>query len=973
MRSRSVARLLFPVVSLFAALTPFASAAVQNRIASASTGSSRAAIPGSVSGHARHSVDLGDAPANRKLTSLSLRFSLTDAQQADLTQLLADQLNPSSSSYHQWLTPELFGARFGLSNGDIAKVSAWLTSQGFTITEVARSSTYIEFSGTVAQAEQAFGTTIHNLSLNGEQHISNLTDPVLPSALAGVVGSIGGLNDFGLKPRSRAQNVSPVDTTKPLFTQTVCIGSSVPCHYISPADFYKIYNLNPLASPIGGTGVTIAVIGQTDLNTGNVLPDASVTAFRTAAGLPIINLQTRLVGTTDPGVSANDVDEAHLDIEWSSAAAPGANILYVYSAPLPNGGGGVFQALNSAITNKLASIITMSYGGCEAGFGTATLASNNLLLAQANAQGQTVLISSGDSGATDCDVTGPATEGLSVDFPGSSPFVTSAGGTMFGGDLSSPSTYWSSTNGTGGSSVLSYISEKPWNETTASGGLTDGGAAGGGASIFFAKPAWQTGPGVPNDASRDVPDVSLNAAAQHDGYLVCSQGGFTGEPACTNGFLSASSNANVFGGTSFVAPILAGVVALVQQKLGTPNVGLGNINPILYGLAKGPNPTSIFNTVQVGNNSVICSQGTPNCPAGTPIGYSSTGSPGYNQATGLGTLNITNLLNGWAGAVPTGTGSTIGTSATITSLTTTNAICAVTSGTNVALNVTVTGSGSTPTGTVQFFVDGVAVSGAPTALIAGVVTTYMLDTTSLASGGHNISAVYSGDATFAGSKGTLFGPNTTPNIYPSGAVASFDVVSGKDFGFTPCTGTATNVTVQPGATATGVTLTVTPANGFTGAVTLIATNNDGMAATTSFTPTSLTVGSGTVTTSFVVKASQTTTAQLSKPALPHSRTPLGKAPWYAAGSGASLACLLLITLPRRRRWSALLVAVISVAALTAVGCGGNTSTSGGSGGGGTGGGGGSTTTNASPGTYTFTVTAISGSLVHSTQVTVTVP
>src|SRR5271154_3528357 len=145
MRSRLVSSLLLPVAILLTGFTPIGQAAVQNRIASAAVSGSRVALPGTVSGHAKHSVDLGLAPADRKLDSLSLRFNMTSAQQADLNQLLAAQLNPNSPSYHQWLTPEQFGARFGLSSGDIAKVSAWLASQGFTITSVARSSTFIMF------------------------------------------------------------------------------------------------------------------------------------------------------------------------------------------------------------------------------------------------------------------------------------------------------------------------------------------------------------------------------------------------------------------------------------------------------------------------------------------------------------------------------------------------------------------------------------------------------------------------------------------------------------------------------------------------------------------------------------------------------------------------------------------------------------------------------------------------------------
>ena len=167
---------------------------------------------------------------------------------------------------------------------------------------------------------------------------------------------------------------------------------------------------------------------------------------------------------------------------------------------------------------------------------------------------------------------------------------------MFSGDVSNASTYWNSTNTSSNSSAKTYIPEQPWNETTTSGGLDAGGSGGGGASGFFSKPAWQTGLGVPNDSSRDLPDVSLNAAAQHDGYVVCSQG------SCTNGFLASNGQANVFGGTSFVAPSLAGILALVEQNLGTGP--LGNIGPTLYGLANGSNPTKIFHTIQLGNNSV---------------------------------------------------------------------------------------------------------------------------------------------------------------------------------------------------------------------------------------------------------------------------------------------------------------------------------------------------------------------------------
>jgi subtilase family serine protease len=941
MRSRLMSRLL-PSLGLLLTALPFSHAAVQNRIASVN-GNSRVAVPGTVSGRVKLATDLGPAPAGTKLESLSLRFSLTAAQQADLTQLMAAQLNPSSPSYHQWLSPEQYGARFGLSSADLAKVSSWLTSQGFTITGTARSSTFITFSGTVAQAQQAFGTSIHSLTYQGEPHISNTADPVLPSSIAGVVTAITGLNDFKLKPRSRVRSVE-LGAANPHYTQTV---SGVTSHYVAPSDFYTIYDFNPLlTSSINGTGYTIAVVGQTDPTL------ADVAAFRAAAGLPASVPKTQLYGS-DPGTSTNDVDESHIDMEWSGAAAPGATILYVYGVDA------LMNSLTGAIDNKVAPIISSSYGECESFVVPATLTAINLALQQANVQGMTIVSASGDDGATDCDDSGLASEGLNVDFPASSPFATSAGGTMFSGDVTSPGTYWSSTNSTTGylgGSALSYIPEQPWNETTATEGLTPGGAGGGGASAFFAKPSWQlvnstVSGNTPNDNSRDVPDIAFNAASNHDGYIVCSQG------SCQNGFLTSSGELDVFGGTSFVAPTFSGLLSLVEQKLGgTPNAGIGNVNPVLYGLANGPTYSSVFHDVTTGNNSVPCSQGTPNCPSGGSIGYSA--GPGYDQASGLGTIDANNMVNSWATATPAGGGSTIGAGITTITLTTTSALCAV-AGT-LPLTVTVAGSiaNTEPTGVVQFLVDNVSI-GSSTVNPANGTATFTLPAQS--SGGHTISAVYTGDTNYSGSKGTL--------LAADGSLASVDFVSATnpDFSLTPCTG---SVTVQPGAVGTGVTFTVTPANGFTGTVNFIATNNNLAAATTAFTVSPVTVSStGAVTTSFVFTASEPATAAQLRRDGNHPRS--GRAPWYAAGSGATLACMLLLTVPRRRRWGALLAAVLSVAALTAVGCS-NTSTTGGGGGGG-----GGTTTPTPAGTYTFTITAIgtttSGSLVHSAQVTVTVP
>jgi subtilase family serine protease len=940
MRSRLISHLTLPLGLLLATFPSLSHATVPDRIASVN-GNSRVTVQGTVSGKVKLAADLGLAPQNTKLESLSLRFSLTAAQQADLTQLLAAQLSPSSPSYHQWLSPEQYGALFGLSSGDLAKVSSWLTGQGFAITGVARSSTFITFSGTVGQVQQAFGTSIHSLSLNGEQHVSNVTDPVLPASIAGVVNAVTGLNDFKMKPRSRVRTV-PVDSAQPLYTQTV---SGVTSHYITPSDFYTIYDVNPLLTSFNGAGFTVAVVGQTD----PVLAD--VATFRAAAGLPASVPKTQLYGT-DPGTSSLDIDESHLDMEWSGAAAPGATILYVYGVDAFN------DSMTGAIDNKVAPIISSSYGQCESEVPASTLNTLNQLFEQANAEGITVVASSGDTGAADCDASGLASEGLAVDFPGSSPFVTSAGGTMFTGDVNTPGSYWSTNNSATGGSALGYIPEQPWNETTATQGLDAGGAGGGGASAFFAKPAWQlvntTGMGnTPNDHSRDVPDFAFNAAANHDGYIICSQG------SCTNGFLSSTNTLDIFGGTSFVAPSFSGLIAVVEQKLNVTPVtaGIGNVGPVLYGLANGPTYSTIFHDITTGNNAVPCSQGTPNCPNGGSIGYNA--GPGYDQASGLGSIDANVLANSWATAIPAGAGSTLGAGITTTTLTTSATLCAI-SGT-IPLSVTVAGSisGTTPTGTVQFLVDNVSVGSS--SLTSGTATFTL---PAQASGGHTLSAVYTGDTNYTGSKGTL--------LAADGTLASVDFVSttNPDFSLAPCSGA---VTVQPGAVGTGVAFTITPVNGFTGTVNMIATNDNLAGATYTFSVSPVTISSATAgTTSFVITASAVTAqlrAQLKGAPASHPRS--GRSPWYAAGSGATLACMLLFTMPRRRRWGALLAVMLSVAAFTAIGCS-NSSTTGGTGGGGSGG-----TTPTAAGTYTFTITAVSnattGNLVHSASVVLTVP
>jgi subtilase family serine protease len=593
--------------------------------------------------------------------------------------------------------------------------------------------------------------------------------------------------------------------------------------------------------------------------------------------------------------------------------------------------------------------MSISYGLCESAGGVTGLNSFNQLFQQANAQGITIVGPSGDSGATDCDFgTTSATQGLAVDFPASSPFVTAAGGTMFNdGSTTGATQYWSATNGSTSGSAISYIPETVWNETTSTSGLSAGG---GGASTFFSKPAWQVGTGVPADFSRDLPDISLNSAAGHEGYLYCSSG------SCTNGYRNAAGNLSVVGGTSVAAPAFAGILALVQQKIGSR---IGNANPKIYGLANSTNYNSIFHDVTSGNNNSLCNAGTPNCPNGGSIGYAAN--QGYDLATGWGSIDVFNFANSWNTFPAAGGGSTVGSLLSSTTVTTSSSLCAISNG-SLALTVTVKNgvtsstTSSTPTGTVQFLVDNVAV-GSPVALTNGTAT-YTLSTAALSSGGHNVSATYSGDTTYAGSKGTL--------LASSGAIAPIDAISktSPDFSITPCTAATT---VKAGGTAPGVTFTLTPFNGFKGSIALTAVADSAVSASYTFSVTPVVINSTSgITTSFVLTAYQSsakTATGLIKLGTANS-TSYNK-PWYIVGSGTTLACLMLIALPRRRRWGALLAVVLSVAALSAAGCG--------SGGGSSSSGTPATITNATPGTYYVTVTAVAststGNLVHSSTVT----
>src|SRR5271157_9565 len=573
--------------------------AQQNRIPAGFDPRQTVVLTGRVHASATPSADRGAVEDSFAMPGVMLVFKPSSTQQAALDQLLAQQQDPASPNYHQWLTPEQFAERFGLSPSDLERVRTWAQAQGFTIGGTARSRTWISLNGTAGQARAAFGTPIHRYLVDGEMHYANSADPLLPSSLAGVVGSIRGLHDFRFKPHLR----------RPLPEY-----DSGGAHYIAPGDLYTIYDINPLyAAGIDGTGQKIAVVGQTTINT------SDISTFRGNFKLPAMNLTQQRFGQS-PGLSSGDQMEADLDIEWAGAVARNAQIVYVYSSDVMN-------SVLFAIDNNVAPVVSMSYGLCEP-MDLVDLPSLRSLAQQANAEGMTWVNAAGDNGAADCEVTGsdPAQTGLAVDEPASIPEVTAMGGSMFNEGRGN---YWNATNGAYGGSATGYIPEMAWNETSVTYGLL---ATGGGASVYFPQPSWQTGPGVPSDGFRHVPDLAFNSGALHDATYIYSGG-----------------SAGGVGGTSVATPIMAGVVALLNQYLMAHNVlsqpGLANINPTLYRMAQ--NSPQAFHDIAFGNNIVPCVLGSPNCSTGS-MGYSAAA--GYDMTTGLGSLDVNNFVTSWTGS-----------------------------------------------------------------------------------------------------------------------------------------------------------------------------------------------------------------------------------------------------------------------------------------------------------------------------------
>jgi trimeric autotransporter adhesin len=642
-------------------------------------------LRGNVHPLAQERFDRGPAAGTTPTGRIMLMLQRSAAQQQALTQYLADVQNPSSPSYHQWLTPAQYGARFSIADSDLQTVESWLQSHGFTIERVPQARNFIEFSGTFDQLRSAFHTTIHAYSIAGQTHYANATDPQIPAALAPVVAGIGPLNDFHAHPNLvRGSTGRWNSATHRIQPELTLFNGNTPLLFVDPADAATIYdtpnkNLNANFASGGtsydGTGVTIGIAGVSNIASQDIVN------FRTGflgESSSSVNLPNVIIDGNDPGITSAGV-EALLDNEVAGGIAPGAKInLYISAGS--DVSDGLFDAIFRAIDDNTVSILNVSFGECEAGEGTS---GNAILLEaaeQAAAQGISETVSAGDGGSAGCDdfdTETVALYGLAVNAFASTPYTIAVGGTDFDTLPSNFGTYVNDT--TSGSApyygtALKYIPENPWNDSTDANGLlannqpeegqggTDIVGGGGGVSTVYSKPAFQNSL-TPSDGARDLPDVSFFAA---DGmyqaeWVLCSDSvadGATGETftdcANTNGQFSDSSIFEGVGGTSAAAPAFAGMLALVEQKTGSR---LGQADYVLYQLAA-KNYSTVFHDVTTGNNSVFCASGSPNCGANNFLtGYNA--GTGYDLASGLGSVDASTMVSDWTGVSLTSTSTTL--------------------------------------------------------------------------------------------------------------------------------------------------------------------------------------------------------------------------------------------------------------------------------------------------------------------------
>jgi pseudomonalisin len=865
--------------------------------------------------------DVGGVPADLPIERLTIVLARSPQREQAYTQFLQDQQSPASPDYHHWLTPVEIGKRFGASSHDVHAVTVWIESQNLHVDSVSNSRERIIFSGPASAIASAFGAEMHYFTVGSEKRISITAEPQIPAALGRVIKSISGLYTVKLHAQIGGSAVLGGDGLSRASGSISSDGSGftcggTPCYVVFPADFATIYNVNGVTGGINGTGQTIAVVGHSGVCNTDITNFASAAAV--TANIPTVIVPPLGIAPAAPvcsGTASGDQGEATLDVTRSGSIAQGAAIDLVISAnsQTVDGIGVAATFVVDTPPTPAPRIMNISFSGCEAQAGPSIVQLWDSLFKQAAGEGISVFVSSGDSAAAGCDkafTTPPASQILSPNALCSSSYATCVGGTEFA-DSANPTQYWSATNGPGFESALGYIPEGAWNEPMNPQNQLQVAGTGGGVSLYIPTPSWQTGTGVPSSRSgRYTPDVAFSASL-HDAYFGC---------LAANNRCPGSGFA-IFAGTSAAAPDMAGITALLNQKEGSAQ---GLLNPNLYNLAATPS-NGVFHDVTVATSGVtncvvtmpsMCNNSTagPTGLTGGLSGYLVTA--GYDEATGLGSINVANLLTNWAST----------TAATTITLAISPA-SPVNAGTSVTLTATVkpsSNSTKTPSGTVTFTDAVIGKLGTGTLNTSGVAT---LTSSTLAGASYSITATYGGDTNFSGSTSSAVPYNV------------------QDFKITP---NPTTVTVTaPGQSGT-TTLTITPFGGFSQTVTYACTGLPSEAACTF--PTAATGGTLTITTT--------------APSAGMDKSPLGRSRglFYALLLPGFLGLVASAGSRKRTLRGLRLLSLIGVLALSTLwtpACGGGSSS-------------GPSNPGTPTGTNSVTVTATAGSLSHKENITLTI-
>lgn len=448
-------------IGLLAAPLPIIALAAAPAFA-ANAPAATAALRGDVVPAVSHSAVTGTVDANRRM---SVSVSLTPRDQAGLTSFVSQVADPKSPLYKHYLTVKQFAARFGADRAAVDRVSGYLRAQGLGVGQVSANHLTLQATGTAAQLEKAFGTslkTYHDAAARRDFY-ANASAPVLPADIASAVADVSGLNSYTTFSHPSTKKAIP----------------HVSPHAVSgltPTKARSAYNVSSaISSGYNGSGVTVGLLEF------SAFQQSNITTYDNYFGLTPSTPTVRSAGGGTTDLSGQD--EVELDIEVVQALAPKAAVK-VYEAPNSDAGE---TAVYSALVSDDVPVISISWGIYESGETSTNRTALNTDFQEAAAQGQSVYAASGDSGSDDA-----GNGGTSVDFPASDPYVTGTGGT-----------------------TLSLTSSGSWSSETAWSG------SGGGVSSYFSTPSFQSS--VNSGSYRAVPDVAADANPS-SGWAIYTQG-----------------------------------------------------------------------------------------------------------------------------------------------------------------------------------------------------------------------------------------------------------------------------------------------------------------------------------------------------------------------------------------------------------------------------------------------------------------